>query len=109
MGARVTPKMRQSQFLQFMSKMSRGEISIEGDRLVGDNGSESLEATRVGSTWADEFQTYQSSQEENGITWAESFSREQGITPQSWIEDFENFDLGPSARRLWFGRFGLQT
>lgn len=102
MSSSGDPKMRQSQFLQFMSKMSRGEIRIEGNGVVGDIGNASTSnATRLGDAWADEFHTTTTEQmrvagdglDGPSTAWADEFTDGAGISPEEWAAEFDRLDL----------------
>ncbi|MEW5303930.1 MAG: hypothetical protein WDW36_006575 [Sanguina aurantia] len=92
------PKMRNSKFLQFISKMSRGELLLDDNKVV--------EVDAAAAQWADDFQRAQPQQrshmlhqqQQGGGSWAEEFNantaaaaaRAQGISEPAadWADQF---------------------
>jgi len=79
------PKMQNSKFLQFVSKMSRGEIILENN--------EAKEVSPQVAAWADEFSTQQ--QQQPGHNWAQEFhaANDMGTANSeldSWANQFIN-------------------
>ncbi|GLT83786.1 hypothetical protein SLE2022_020570 [Rubroshorea leprosula] len=66
------PKFQNSKFLQFVSKMSRGEL------IIDDNGIQP-----ASSDWATEYQ-----QHHNGASWANEFVHEEVTGPNRWANEF---------------------
>jgi len=93
----ANPKMRNSQFLQFVSKMSRGELMFEDNKVV--------EQPAAANQWASEFGSQQQAEPPhvaamgaNAQQWAAEFgSQDQkqqearagvGAHPQQWDDEF---------------------
>ncbi|KAI8464483.1 MAG: hypothetical protein J3K34DRAFT_454916 [Monoraphidium minutum] len=82
LGSDADPKMRQSRFLQFLSKMSRGELLLEEGGLKEVDPA----AAAAARQWADEFDGRQAAaaaagQQQRGgagASWAEDFAAERG-------------------------------
>lgn len=71
------PKFQNSKFLQFVSKMSRGELFIEDNQIKPSSGD-----------WADE---YQQQYNANPDSWADQFSREKVLhRADTWANEFAN-------------------
>jgi peroxin-5 len=70
----TNPKFKESSFFQFMKKLSKQELSIEGNKLVE-------KAPISGENWASEF-----SQRQNNNNWASEFTNNQ--TTNSWTQEF---------------------
>ncbi|MEW5308013.1 MAG: hypothetical protein WDW38_000004 [Sanguina aurantia] len=101
------PKMRNSKFLQFISKMSRGELLLDDNKVV--------EVDAAAAQWADDFQRAQPQQrshmlhqqQQGGGSWAEEFNantaaaaaRAQGISEPAadWADQFARGTAGPSS------------
>ena len=75
LSADANPKMRDSQFLRFLSKMSRGELLIEEGGLK----EVSPEAAAAARQWADEFEAARAggSGGAAGAAWAADFAAQQ--------------------------------
>lgn len=72
------PKFQNSKFLQFVSKMSRGELFIEDNQVKESSVS-------AGGNWAAEYQN----QHVGGPSWAEQFSHEEfSRSGDKWINEF---------------------
>ncbi|KAG9448887.1 hypothetical protein H6P81_008852 [Aristolochia fimbriata] len=79
------PKFKNSKFLQFVSKMSRGEL------IVDDN---QVKPTGVANDWADQFSRENSSF--GGNAWADEFANEQvhqGPADEQWVNEFSKLHL----------------
>ncbi|CAO2833400.1 unnamed protein product [Amaranthus hypochondriacus] len=106
------PKFQNSRFLQFVSKMSRGELFVEGNQVKENS------ATMPGD-WAAEFQN----QHDGGLSWADQFSHEavsgdggkwvnefasgsnQELLPEEkWVDEFSKLDV-----QDWAGEFEQQA
>ena len=96
------PKMRSCQFLQFISKLSHGEISFEGNRVVEGNAEAAAEN---GSQWANEFSSSAENQVlgERGGEFLHSWQQQQGLRG-NWADEFargfvnvEGGLMGPEA------------
>lgn len=74
LSADTDPKMRNSQFLQFLSKMSRGELLLEEGGLKEVDPA----AAAAARQWAEEFDETQRQQRAGaGATWADDFLHQQ--------------------------------
>ncbi|KAI7842283.1 hypothetical protein COHA_003924 [Chlorella ohadii] len=83
-GTSSDPKMRNSKFLQFVSKMSRGELIMEDNQVK--------EVPAAAAAWADEFDTQQ--RQQGPSMWGEEFAAFQAqqhpaATGEQWAADFE--------------------
>ncbi|XP_042011277.1 peroxisome biogenesis protein 5-like [Salvia splendens] len=95
------PKFQNSKFLQFVSKMSRGEITIEDNQFKpagisapGDWAAEYEQQHSGGRSWADQFSNEQLSQGPHG--WANEFATEhgqQGSTEDEWANEFSKLNV----------------
>jgi peroxin-5 len=91
LSADADPKMRNSQFLQFLSKMSRGELLLdEGGLREADPA-----AAAAARQWADEFEATRAAGGGSAAAWADDFARQQqqqaGPVPQrqrDWADEF---------------------
>jgi len=108
------PKFQNSKFLQFVSKMSRGEL------IVDDNQVKPGVANQLANSWADEFQQQHTAPPETwaaeftagehmhrGDTWAEDFGRtrhEAVSTSDDWVDEFSRLGV-----RDWADEFGDQV
>ncbi|CAM6008721.1 unnamed protein product [Sphagnum balticum] len=106
------PKFQNSKFLQFVSKMSRGEL------IVDDNQVKPGVANPVSDTWADEFQQQHPAPPETwaaeftagehmhrGDTWAEDFgrTRHEAASTSDWVDEFSKLGV-----KDWADEFGDQ-
>ena len=81
------PKFQNSEFLRFMSRMSKGEIVVEGDAVkeTGVSNAEPAPAhVKAGAAWAREFGAEQA----NNGGWAKEFADSGGAAAQ-WAAQFE--------------------
>ncbi|KAK3252416.1 Peroxisomal membrane signal receptor PTS1, variant 2 [Cymbomonas tetramitiformis] len=98
LAANQDPKFQNSQFLQFISKMSRGELSFEGNQVkhkvtsdwaadfAAQSGpSSSAAAGPSTSAWAEQF----AAQQPPGASWVQDFQRFQASGQQDWLQQFE--------------------
>ncbi|PNW73046.1 hypothetical protein CHLRE_14g616750v5 [Chlamydomonas reinhardtii] len=79
------PKMRNSKFLQFVSKMSKGELMFEDNKVV--------ERTADASAWASEFGQQHGmpppQAHQQPAQWANEFTHQQARPPQQdWADEF---------------------
>ncbi|XP_078163170.1 peroxin 5 [Carex rostrata] len=84
------PKFQNSQFLQFVSKMSRGELIIDDNQIKPAN-----------TDWADEYQA-----QHNGgpVSWADQFGQEQAT--RGWASEFaQEHQLEGSVDEKWVNEF----
>ena len=84
LSAETDPKFKHSKFLQFVSKMSRGEIIVDGNAVK--------EVPKASVHWADEFQgsldNYFDSKA-GGADWAAEFAHNIG---SEWVDEFSRGD-----------------
>lgn len=95
------PKFQNSKFLQFVSKMSRGEITIEDNQFKpaaisapGDWAAEYDQQYSGGRSWADQFANEQISQGPQG--WANEFAAERGknaLAEDEWVDEFSKLNV----------------
>lgn len=89
------PKFQNSKFLQFVSKMSRGEIIME-DNQVKPN------AVSAPGDWAAEYQQ----QFNGGYAWADQFAHEISRGPDGWASEFAaERDQHGSVDDQWVNEF----
>ncbi|KAL9230623.1 hypothetical protein vseg_005951 [Gypsophila vaccaria] len=77
LGQNNDPKFQNSKFLQFVSKMSRGELFVE------DNQFKESSVSAPGD-WASEFQK----QHDGGRSWSDQFAHEQVSRGGAWVNEF---------------------
>eukprot|EP00883_Tetradesmus_obliquus_P013392 jgi/Sobl393_1/6343/SZX78416.1 len=91
------PKMRNSKFLQFLSKMSKGELEFEDNKVV---------ERAAGDAWASEFGAGSSSAAAAASNWSSEFMQQQGqqqqpAAPRDWAAEFAdgfaNINIGEGA------------
>ena len=80
------PKFQNSKFLQFVSKMSRGELILE-DNAVKD-------VTPAAARWADEFSSQQQAQPPG---------------PSVWGDEFASFQARQHPGAAWANEFGVES
>ncbi|KAH6822844.1 peroxin 5 [Perilla frutescens var. hirtella] len=95
------PKFQNSKFLQFLSKMSRGEITVEDNQFKpaaisapGDWAAEYEQQYSGGRSWADQFANEQLSQGPHG--WANEFAAERGkhgLAGDEWVDEFSKLNV----------------
>ncbi|KAH6768159.1 peroxin 5 [Perilla frutescens var. frutescens] len=95
------PKFQNSKFLQFLSKMSRGEITVEDNQFKpaaisapGDWAAEYEQQYSGGRSWADQFANEQLSQGPHG--WANEFAAERGkhgLAEDEWVDEFSKLNV----------------
>ena len=112
LAANQEPKFQNSKFLQFVSKMSRGELIFEGNGVreraaaPGDWGEEFAQGA-VGAAWGREFSESAAAGPRPAVAsdwaadfanvpseWAEEFTRVHGVPPDAngeWIEAYDEF------------------
>lgn len=103
------PKFQNSKFFQFVSKMSRGEISIEDNQIKpatlsapGDWATEYQQQYVGGQTWADQFVHEELSKGPNG--WVDEFTLERGRVDDEWVNEFSKLHVND-----WAEEFGHQV
>lgn len=79
------PKWRNSKFLQFIDKISKGQIEFRDNQAI-DKGPQAASSTAQGDAWAGEYAA-QSSQAGHSADWADQFAVQQNH-PASWSEEF---------------------
>lgn len=89
----ANPKMKNSKFLQFISKMSRGEIILE------DNEAKEVPHAAVGNAWASEFDSQQEAQDHEDV-----WKQFNGGPAQQWVNGFE----AEHAERDWADEFATR-
>ncbi|KAJ3677593.1 hypothetical protein LUZ60_003317 [Juncus effusus] len=90
----ANPKFQNSKFLQFVSKMSRGELIIDDNQIKP--------AT---NDWANEYQTQYNA---NPANWADQFSNEQASRGESnrWVSEFaQEHKLDGPIEEQWASEF----
>lgn len=85
LAANQDPKFQNSQFLKFMSKMSRGEVIIDGNQVVNNGGGEGWANEFAAPNWADEFTT--------------------SSKPSPWGEEFASFQAAAAHEGDWATQF----
>ncbi|KAF8031314.1 hypothetical protein BT93_D0494 [Corymbia citriodora subsp. variegata] len=98
------PKFQNSKFLQFLSKMSRGELIIDDNQVKpapGDWASEFQQQYTAGPSWADEYLHRGPDQ------WANEFAAERetdGALDYQWANEFSKLHVND-----WADEFGKQV
>ncbi|XP_022940955.1 peroxisome biogenesis protein 5 [Cucurbita moschata] len=100
------PKFQNSKFLQFVSKMSRGELIIDDNQVKpnslspSDNwASEYQQQYSGGLPWADEFVSNKTNQ------WADEFAEgKQHASDDQWVDEFSKLHM-----QDWVEEFGQQV
>ncbi|XP_074264246.1 peroxisome biogenesis protein 5 [Silene latifolia] len=78
LGQNNDPKFQNSKFLQFVSKMSRGELFVEDNQLKENSVS-------TPGSWAEEYQK----QHDGGLSWSDQFAREEvSRSGDKWVNEF---------------------
>ncbi|PIN04354.1 TPR repeat-containing protein [Handroanthus impetiginosus] len=95
------PKFQNSKFFQFVSKMSRGEITIEDNQFKpaalsapGDWATEYEQQYNGGQSWADQFVNEKLSHGPHG--WANEFAAEReqhGLVEDEWVNEFSKLNV----------------
>ncbi|XP_071701897.1 peroxisome biogenesis protein 5-like [Rutidosis leptorrhynchoides] len=103
------PKFQNSKFLQFVSKMSRGELTIEDNQVKPGNGdwaNEYQQQYNAGpSSWADQYAHEQVSRGPD--RWADEFANERvhhGPVNDQWVDEFSKLQVND-----WADEFGRQV
>ncbi|XP_039116820.1 peroxisome biogenesis protein 5 [Dioscorea cayenensis subsp. rotundata] len=91
------PKFQNSKFLQFVSKMSRGELIVDENQIKPIAGD-------VSGGWADEFQTQHGA---HPSTWAGEFQTEYNANSNTWANQFEREGLANGANK-WANEFASE-
>ncbi|KAL3643229.1 Peroxisomal membrane signal receptor PTS1 [Castilleja foliolosa] len=112
------PKFQNSKFLQFLSKMSRGELTIEDNQFKpaaisapGDWATEYEHQYSGSKSWGDQFANEQLSHGPHG--WANEFAAEQkqpGLGEDEWVNEFSKLNVNDWSeefeRQVADGTFG---
>lgn len=106
------PKFQNSKFLQFVSKMSRGELTIQDNDIKpatisapGDWATEYQQQHNGGQTWADQFLHEEVSRGPDG--WANEFAahhEQSGLVDDGWVNEFSKLHVDD-----WADEFGRQV
>lgn len=106
------PKFQNSKFLQFVSKMSRGELIIDDNQVKpaalsspGDWATEYQQKFTAGPSWVDEYAGNQLSHGPDH--WANEFSAEReqsGPVDDQWVNEFSKLHVND-----WADEFGRQV
>lgn len=103
------PKFQNSKFLQFVSKMSRGELTIEDNQVKpasGDWANEYQQQYNAGpSSWADQYAREEVSRGPD--RWADEFANERvhhGPVDEQWVDEFSKLEVND-----WADEFGRQV
>ena len=102
------PRMRNSQFMRFVQRLNRGELAVEGDRLVGGEGEEAAApggpaaAGGQGAAWAAEFAGGRAAESRAadgvGAGWSREFAETvAGGLGDSWAEQYRSAGPGGEA------------
>lgn len=100
------PKFQNSKFLQFVSKMSRGELIVE-DNQVKPNEAEwanefaSTQQANANEQWAAEFTAGEHAH--RGDNWVEEYSQPGTSTNEGWVDEFAKLNM-----KDWGDEFGEQ-
>lgn len=102
------PKFQNSKFLQFVSKMSRGELTIDDNQVKqnadqsGDWATEYQQQYNAGPSWADEFAS------RGADRWVNEFTSGEGkhsSVDDKWVDEFSNLHIDEE----WADEFGKQV
>ena len=109
LAANPDPKFQNSQFLQFMSRMSRGEIVVEGNGVKDVTRAPS--SASAGGGWADEFAAQRSNGGSAG--WAEEFAAAGGAAAE-WANQFgasqmTRHDAASTVGGQWAGELAASS
>ncbi|KAK1397822.1 Peroxin-5 [Heracleum sosnowskyi] len=106
------PKFQNSKFLQFVSKMSRGEITFEDNQVKssglpapGDWATEYQQQFNGGQSWVDQFEREEFSRGPAG--WVNEFTtarEQQGPVDDQWVSEFSKLHV-----QDWADEFGRQV
>ncbi|EPS66664.1 peroxisomal targeting signal 1 receptor [Genlisea aurea] len=111
------PKFQNSKFLQFVSKMSRGEITIQDNELKpalpepGDWAAEYEKHYSGGHSWADQFANEHSragSASHGPQDWASEYSGFNGHLENEWVNEFSKLNVSNDNAEDWANAFELQ-
>ncbi|KAI5674604.1 hypothetical protein M9H77_14968 [Catharanthus roseus] len=97
------PKFQNSKFLQFVSKMSRGEITVQDNQIKpatapGDWATEYQQQYGGGQTWADQFVNEELSRGPSG--WVSEFAAERehnASVDDQWVNEFSKLHVNDWA------------
>ncbi|MCO5605091.1 hypothetical protein L7F22_059270 [Adiantum nelumboides] len=94
------PKFQNSKFLQFVSKMSRGDLILEDNQVKPNNAAWADEFTKSNASenWAAEFTAGEALRGDN---WAEEFSGMSAAENDGWVDEFSKLNM-----KDWADEFG---
>lgn len=105
------PKFQNSKFLQFVSKMSRGELILEDNQVKSNTNADgwaneftSSQQARAGDNWAAEFTAGE--HHHRGDTWIDEYNHPQNqeaSTNERWVDEFSKLNM-----QDWADEFGDQ-
>lgn len=101
----TNPKFQNSKFLQFVSKMSRGELTIEDNQVRPASGDWANEYSAGPSSWADQYAREEVSRGPD--RWADEFANERvhhGPVDEQWVNEFSKLEVND-----WADEFGRQV
>ncbi|XP_021735517.1 peroxisome biogenesis protein 5-like [Chenopodium quinoa] len=105
------PKFQNSRFLQFVSKMSRGELFVEGNQVKessisasGDWGAEYQQHHDGGLSWADQFSKELPRGEDKWVNEFTSAREKELLGDDKWVDEFSKLNV-----QDWVGEFEHQT
>ncbi|KAM6579120.1 hypothetical protein CsatA_002894 [Cannabis sativa] len=101
------PKFQNSKFLQFVSKMSRGELNINDNQASssGDWATEYQQKYNAGPAWADEFAS------RGADRWVNEFAsggEKHASADDQWVDEFSNLQINNESND-WADEFGKQV
>ncbi|KAK6934703.1 hypothetical protein RJ641_034858 [Dillenia turbinata] len=114
------PKFQNSKFLQFVSKMSRGELIFDDNQVKpstsGDWAAEYQQQHNGGLSWGDEFGRTEASLSHGPDRWVNEFSAEHkqpNAVEDQWVDEFSKLHIQDWAdefgRQVGEGAFGDET
>ncbi|KAK9841528.1 hypothetical protein WJX74_007257 [Apatococcus lobatus] len=96
------PKMKNSKFLQFVSKMSRGEIILEG------NQAKEVPASVMGNQWAEDFVAARPSDQAKVKDWTDDFAARWAEDADALADEFTSEMGNDPAAAAWVNQFAEQ-
>lgn len=86
------PKFQNSKFLQFVSKMSRGDLIVEDNQVKPNEGAwaDEFAKSNTSEKWAAEFTAGEHAH--RGDRWAEEFSQ-AGTSADGWVDEFAKLNV----------------
>ncbi|CAA6670143.1 unnamed protein product [Spirodela intermedia] len=92
------PKIQNSKFLQFVSKMSRGELIVDDNQIKPEY---QTQYNAGPDAWANEFAREEVSR--GAETWVNEYANEHQETADQWVKDFSRLEVDD-----WADEFGKQ-